>query len=499
MSSSVSEGYGSVLCWTPSDAPLSHGITPSAGWDYAFTFEAPRTTTSSLSITQKSADAARIALLKDLTDAGFSYTQFWVPSSATIVVRVALSESTMMEKAEQAGLSLRVTSTYGAGYLAFSQQKAHYFENHARSLRDLPYFTPAQRLLITQITLRSREHWGAAVNVNQLYRDGVLTRAFALHARKERDPLVRGAVYYPWWKPFRAFPLFALHQYLGSRIALYFAWLLFYTRMLVGFSIFAIPVTIAAHFSHPTSSMHASVQLVFGFVTVFWAMYWIRYWQRRNAIIAAQWDLSADEDDHANILRDDFGGIETHGFYSKGGFVNLSDLAQESTQTLPSRNNISQQRGAHSSSQQANNYDDFDSDNSFDASNSVCLHAQNLTLSDLVLNEPPDSERVVVVGGGRDDDLKLYAPVTDIKFDDLPIQRFCSRSLVRGRVAITTAISAAFTSVVGILSFCILFFRQEINVLIGLSEQSTVSAGVLTAVLIIASDGSWRTISTNLT
>lgn len=515
MASAARHSYDAVQRWSPTGngAPLTHGESPQFGWDYAFVFDAPKTTTHTPSPTQKSTDAARTALLNDLTQAGFSYNQLWVPSSATIIVRVALPQPTMMQKAELAGLSLRVNSTYGAGFLAFSQQRVEIFENHHRTLCHLPYFTPAQRLLITQITLRSREHWGAAINVNQLYRDRVLRQAFALHARKERDPLVRAVLYHPVWATFRVFPLFALYQYLGSRLALYFAWLLFYTRMLVGFSIFAIPITLLIHFSKPTSLLRAFALLTFGVATTFWSMYWIRYWQRRNAILAVQWGLSVDNDDHANIIRDDFHGIESQGFYSSGGFVNLSDLSSSSsssTQSPQSRQNSSIQRQHQSSSQSIHpvtspfsdrlaDYDDFDSDNSFDADRSVRLQAQHLTLSNLVRNEPPDWEQVVIVGGGGDNDLKLYAPVTDIKFDDLPVQRFCSRSLVRRRVALTTVISALFTFVVGVLSFCILFFRQELNVLLGLNKQSTVSTGVITAVFIIVSDAVWRFVSTELT
>lgn len=520
MASAPRDSYGAVQRWSPtsSGAPLTHGESPQFGWDYAFVFDAPKSSTHTPSPIQNSADAARIALLNDLTHAGFSYSQFWVPSSATITVRVALPQSTMMQKAEHAGLSLRVTSTYGAGFLAFSPQRLEIFENHHRTLCDLPYFTPAQRLLITQIALRSREHWGAAINVNQLYRDRVLRQAFALHARKERDPLVRAVLYHPWWATFRVFPLFALYQYLGSRLALYFAWLLFYTRMLVGFSIFAIPITLLIHFSNPTSLLRALAQLTFGVTTTFWSMYWIRYWQRRNAILAVQWGLSVDNDDHANVIRDDFHGIESQGFYSSGGFVNLSDLSSSSSsassshQSPHSRHNSSIQHHhqPQSSSQSVQpvtspfsnhpaNYDDFDSDNSFDADRSVRLQPQHLSLSNLVRNEPPAWEQVVIVGGGGDNDLKLYAPVTDIKFDDLPVQRFCSRSLVRRRVALTTVISALFTFVVGILSFCILFFRQELNILLGLNKQSTVSTGVMTAVFIIVSDAVWRFVSTELT
>lgn len=513
MASSARDSYGTVQSWSLNDAPLTHGTPPESGWDYAFVFDAPRSTTSTPSEKQKSADFARIALLNDLADAGFSYTQFWVPSSASVIVRVALPQSTMMQKAEQFGLSLRVTSNYGAGYLAFSQQRVQIYENYSRTLCHLPFFTPAQRLFITQVTLRSRGHWGAAVNVNQLYRYGVLRQAFALHSRKERDPLVHAVIHHSFWKPFRAFPLFALYQYLGSRLALYFAWLLFYTRMLVGFSIFAIPITLLIHFSNPASPLYACAQLIFGFATTFWSMYWIRYWQRRNAILAVQWGLSADDDDHANIIRDDFHGIDSQGFYSSGGFVNLSDLSdlsQSPSQSHQSHDFPIRQRPSSSSSRrgqpattpssnQAADYDDYDSDNSFDANRSVCLQPQDLTLSNLVRNEPPDWEQVVVVGGGKDDDLKLYAPVTDIKFDDLPVQRFCSRKLVRRRVAITSAVSVLFTVVVGVLSFCILFFRQEINVLLGLDDQSTVSTGVITAVFIIAADAIWRFVSTKLT
>lgn len=502
-----SANYGTVEQWTPGEAPLANGESPEAGWDYVFVFAAPKTLSAPLR-KQKKADAARLALLNDLTEAGFSYSQLWVPSSGSIIVRVALPEQVMMEKAELCGLSLRVRGDYGGGFLNFTQERARFFGNEERRLRQLPYFTPAERLLITQITIRSREVWGAAVNVNQLYVDGVLQQAFALHSRKEHDALVRASIRGKWWKPLHGLPLFALYEYLGPRIVLYFAWLLFYTRMLTGFAFFAIPVTILLYFSHSDVALRGWTQLCFGVATAFWSMYWIQKWQRRNAILNVIWGLSNDEDDYANTLRDDFDGIQCEGFYSRGGFVNLADLAESPIRSTISRSGHSDDSSFLNNMQQLDavtsdalhHYNDYEADDgNFDPDVSVQLLPQRATLINLVRNERPSQEQVVFVGGGRDDDLQLHAPVARVKFNDLPIQRFCSRKLVRKRVAITSFITALFSLVVGGLSFCILFFRQELNTYIGLDRDSTLSTGILTAVLIIVSDNSWRFVSTSLT
>lgn len=505
-----SNTYGATRSIDVEEVQLNYGEPPSAGWECVLVFRAPGSTTENISATQRLIDAARIAVLNDVKAASFSYTQLWVPSTRVILVRLALSEDDMMEKAELAGIKLLTRPEYSGGYLPFTRANAYIFENHKRREQQLPYFTPAERLYITQITLRSREDWGADINFSELFRDGLLHDVFSLHSRQERKALIRASVYDSWWNPFRGLPLYALNEYFGSRVTLYLSWVLFFTRMLSGFAILSIPAFLVITFvSWPL--LRAGVRVLFGIAISFWSSYWIRYWLRRNAVLNVRWGLTDASDDHENVLRDDFHGVETPGFYSRGGFVHLSDLADDdeisrgrSNLTGASSSGQYHQHPLYRSESTTPNPDDHAIDDpdeeTVDTNHEInYLQSERLTLAALVRNEQPEIEQVILIGNPNDSDFSLAAPFTGRTFDDLPMNPYCSRKLVRFRMRLSALTTFLFATIVGLLSLGILYFRSELNALVGVDSGSGVVSGIATAALIIVADNLWRFVSSQLT
>ncbi|KAG8439741.1 hypothetical protein GDO86_005785 [Hymenochirus boettgeri] len=109
------------------------------------------------------------------------------------------------------------------------------------------FFTPATRSRIVHFIL-SRVEYAVKENVkkfgvNKLLDSGIYKAAFPLHdcnfnmkSQDSRCPSERYLLYKEWAHPFSFFkfqPLDLVRKYYGEKIGIYFAWLGFYTRMLI--------------------------------------------------------------------------------------------------------------------------------------------------------------------------------------------------------------------------------------------------------------------------
>lgn len=319
----------------PPGCPLDHGRRPAAGWDYCLVFSAPTSTSNPYTPEQRKVDIARFEILEDLRENGFSYAQSWVPASGHILVRIGLTEVEMMKKTENVPLKFRTRPQYSGEYIRFTLIRSYVFENYNRKLKGLPYFTPSERMFIAKALIVSKDDWGLGINLSDLIKRKLLKQAFPLHSRFERNLLIQTCVTKFWKQPFIKLPLYALQEYLGQRITLYLAWLSFYTRMLIGITCFSIVICIIMRlFSHNTDVM-AGCRFFYGLAIAFWSSYWLRYWQRRNAVLNVRWGINEFDSDRENVLRDEFNAPSLPGFYSRGGFVHLSDLVDKTHEDIP--------------------------------------------------------------------------------------------------------------------------------------------------------------------
>lgn len=82
------------------------------------------------------------------------------------------------------------------------------------------------------------------IGIHKLIHDGVFVDKFSLHDGAYTDEsCLRGQLWSEWasmwkWNGFQ--PLDKIKEYFGAQVALYFAWLGFYTHMLIPASIFGI-------------------------------------------------------------------------------------------------------------------------------------------------------------------------------------------------------------------------------------------------------------------
>ncbi|XP_076687258.1 anoctamin-4 isoform X2 [Andrena cerasifolii] len=216
--------------------------------------------------------------------------------------------------------------------------------------RDTAY-TPAQRsLIVMQILLRARyDETHEKAGIRRLLADGTYLDCLSLHEGPYNKPglndeiLDRHLLYLIWARPsqwFKKQPLWLIRRYFGEKVALYFAWLGFYTTCLyapaiVGLLCFMYGVgsmegsdnipskeicdsNVAGNitlcplcdeacayqklgdsciFSKLTYLFDNPATVFFAIFMSFWATTFLELWKRRQAVIIWEWDLQNVESD----------------------------------------------------------------------------------------------------------------------------------------------------------------------------------------------------------
>jgi Calcium-activated chloride channel len=113
---------------------------------------------------------------------------------------------------------------------------------------------------------------------------------------------------------------------LGARVAMYFVFVSFYARQLLGIAVLSIPAyTIYRLVSNEI--VVASMRWIFGITLVVWTTWFLEKWKRRNATVNIDWGLHDYHEDTVDNMRPQFKGDLRVGFYCPGGFVPLDDIA----------------------------------------------------------------------------------------------------------------------------------------------------------------------------
>lgn len=449
---------------------LSHGQRPSWGWDYVFSFRAPKVVEDLLEdITPEELAAvnrSREQTLVKLREAGFSYKQLWVPSDGVVLVCIGLDEGTLMQKAELIGMELKLKPRFGAGYFTFTVERSQCYENALRADAGKPYFCPADRTLIILGVLRSRDAWGAGIDREKLIFRKRMVQSFAVHCEPERTDLVRKAVVEKSWNPFSRLPLDDMKNYLGARVTLYFAFLSFYARMLSGIAAFSLFAFIVIEYA-TSKTIIALMRFAFGMALIFWATYFIAYWQRRNAVLNIKWGLNDFYEDTENDIRPQFVGTRGTGFYCNGGFVSLEDLDPNIPVRIPStaQMQIVADEGVA-----------LDSDRESD---------DNITLLGRVRQEDADFQLDVVATGET--------------FDDLPRYPHVSKQVFRQRIYRTATTTLFFALCMAGATFLLLFYKSSIVQAFGEDGFGVFIPGILNGLLISVADNVWKQVSMTLT
>lgn len=206
------------------------------------------------------------------------------------------------------------------------------------------FFKPTQRHQVLYEIL-SRTSYGSVrtgqVGIDRLINDQVFTAAFPLHQGSHEPPsgtpILRQVLFSHWaaWSCWRRYqPLDHIREYFGEKIALYFAWLGFYTGWLLpaavmglvvfvtgiwlmetdvparevcdsGDSFIMCPVChICSYWNYSSICLTYKAGLLFDnggtvFLSVFmslWAVTFLEYWKRTSSTLSHRWDCSSFQD-----------------------------------------------------------------------------------------------------------------------------------------------------------------------------------------------------------
>nr|XP_026692266.1 anoctamin-4-like [Ciona intestinalis] len=215
------------------------------------------------------------------------------------------------------------------------------------------FFTPTERYRLVHEILRVTGFGEDCddIGMTRLLSDGVYLDAYPPHDGAWKPPAKEGsnlgprqALYWIWARPgawARPQPLELIRMYFGEKIAIYFAWLGFYTMMLVPAAVFGIIVFLYGLFSVggeetvqavcnsnltvcpvcetcsfdplKTSCTYSKISyvfdntgtVVFAFVMSIWATFFIELWKRQRARLSYRWGTQ-DFEEEEDLVRPEF-------------------------------------------------------------------------------------------------------------------------------------------------------------------------------------------------
>eukprot|EP01114_Cavostelium_apophysatum_P021290 TRINITY_DN738_c0_g1_i1.p1 TRINITY_DN738_c0_g1~~TRINITY_DN738_c0_g1_i1.p1 ORF type:complete len:782 (+),score=258.94 TRINITY_DN738_c0_g1_i1:32-2347(+) len=273
----------------------------------------------------KDVQAARKKIVTDLQQptVGLHVSRRRSTDGNTIFVLVTASIERLMARAEEVELNLKLKEKHGGAYAPFEVEHKDLYQTTDDGL-----FLKIQRMyLIQSIMEEAQEFGGAGLNLNALVREGHITRGFGLHNKKQlRDLVVNWSYPRNLIKPQ---PLHKIRDYFGEEIAMYFAWLGFYTQWLWYLTAGGLIVTFfwAVNFFDPEGKAKWtlwSVSVYCVFLSL-WSTCYLEFWKRYKNGLVYEWGMSNYQDQEKE--RPDFHGEALSGVYSNGIWVPLDPNA----------------------------------------------------------------------------------------------------------------------------------------------------------------------------
>ncbi|CAG5863793.1 unnamed protein product [Menidia menidia] len=217
----------------------------------------------------------------------------------------------LLRGAEEMGLRKAVKPEFGGGTRSFSCEEDYIYENIES---ELCFFTSQERQSIIRYWLDNlrAKHGEVLHNINflegqpiipELSARGVIQQVFPLHEQRILSQLMKSWVQAVCEKQ----PLDDICDYFGVKIAMYFAWLGFYTTSML------YPAVIGFVLWMLTESDQTSRDIccvVFALFNVVWATLFLERWKRRGAELAYKWGTLDAPAESLEEPRPQFRGIK---------------------------------------------------------------------------------------------------------------------------------------------------------------------------------------------
>ncbi|KAF7202611.1 anoctamin-8 isoform X1 [Nothobranchius furzeri] len=224
---------------------------------------------------------------------------------------VTATYENMLRGAEEVGLRKAVKPEFGGGTRSFSCEEDYIYENIES---EMCFFTSQERQNIIKYWLDNlRAKQGEVLHnisflegqpiIPELKARGVIQQVFPLHEQRILGQLMKSWVQAVCEKQ----PLDDICDYFGVKIAMYFAWLGFYTTSML------YPAVIGFVLWMLTESDQTSRDIccvVFALFNVVWATLFLERWKRRGAELAYKWGTLDTPAESLEEPRPQFRGIK---------------------------------------------------------------------------------------------------------------------------------------------------------------------------------------------
>jgi len=272
---------------------------------------AQRAKLSSMEIAQKEEEfsskiAARKVTLSKLKAVGLHvHTFVHQPEDkddpAMQYILVGATEDLLQQSAIELGIEKRLKPTGSDGdrsvvYAEYNKAQHDLFEKDPYGVNGA-FFTSLDRIRCTFFLIESAEYLGcASVDLDRLVADGVFVNYFCMSDKRRLEDLKKIWIYGSWFKDP---PVEMIRDYLGEKIAMYFAWVNLYTTWLLTLSVLSlVPFIYSYIYQSPTDTPYDNWAMpVYGLLSMIWAQMFLEAWKRYQAMLAYRWNVEDFEDE----------------------------------------------------------------------------------------------------------------------------------------------------------------------------------------------------------
>uniref|UniRef100_A0A3Q0SPJ8 Anoctamin n=1 Tax=Amphilophus citrinellus TaxID=61819 RepID=A0A3Q0SPJ8_AMPCI len=217
----------------------------------------------------------------------------------------------LLRGAEQMGMHKTVKPQFGGGMRRFSCEEDNIYENIES---ELCFFTSQERQSIIKYWLDNlRAKQGEVLHnihflegqpiIPELIARGVIQQMFPLHEQRILNQLMTSWVQAVCERQ----PLDDICDYFGVKIAMYFAWLGFYTNSMLYPAVIGFLLWILAEADQTSQDICC---VVFALFNVVWATLFLERWKRREAELAYRWGTLDTPTESLEEPRPQFRGVK---------------------------------------------------------------------------------------------------------------------------------------------------------------------------------------------
>ncbi|XP_070603641.1 anoctamin-8 isoform X4 [Erythrolamprus reginae] len=224
---------------------------------------------------------------------------------------VTATYESLLRGADEIGLRKPVKAEFGGGMRSFSCEEDYIYENIEN---ELYFFTSQERQNIIRYWLENmRAKQGEVLHnihflegqpiIPELAARGILQQVFPIHEQRILNRLMKS-----WVQAIcEAQPLDEICDYFGVKIAMYFAWLGFYTSAMVYPAVFG---SLLYTFTENDQTSRDISSVVFAIFNVIWSTLFLEEWKRRGAEFAYKWGTLDTPAESIEEPRPQFRGVK---------------------------------------------------------------------------------------------------------------------------------------------------------------------------------------------